>query len=179
MAYAPSETLAESAFYLIYVGAIFIPSSYLHFILALLDQQRSSRVLWVAGYLIAIAQLCLLAGCLLIEGVKGNPTIGFYEVPTRLYWLYVANYIVLPSYAFFKLVVAFRQTYAVVKRNQFKYAIYSSMIGFLCGGTSFFPFFTSLRPPFASPVVYCSILPFAYDVSHRRCTDDELFLSRA
>ena len=179
MAYAPSETLAESAFYLIYVGAIFIPSSYLHFILSLLDQQRSSRVLWVAGYLIAIAQLCLLAGGWLIEGVKGYPTIGFYEVPTRLYWLYVANYIVLPSYAFFKLVVAFRQTYAVVKRNQFKYVIYSSMIGFLLGGTSFFPFFTSLVPPFAAPLVYFYTLPITYAVARYRLMDIDLIIKRS
>ena len=78
MAYAPSEALAETAFYVIYAGAIFIPSSYLHFILSLLDQQRGTRGLWVGGYLMAAAQLCLLAGGWLIEGVKNYPTIGFY-----------------------------------------------------------------------------------------------------
>jgi signal transduction histidine kinase len=179
MAYAPSEPLAASAVFIIYAGAIFIPSTYLHFILALLDQHRDTRALWITGYLIAIAQLCLLAGGWLVHGVKKYPTLGFYEVPTQLYWLYVTSYIVLPSYAFFKLVVAFRQTDAVVKRNQFKYVIYSSMIGFLFGGTSFFPFFTSIVPPSAAPLAYFYTLPITYAVARYRLMDIDVFIKKS
>jgi two-component system, NtrC family, sensor kinase len=179
MAYAVSESLAKSAVYVIYAGAIFIPSSYLHFILSLLNQRRETCVLWIAGYLLAIAQLCLLAGGWLIEGVKNYPPIGFYEVPTRLYWLYLTSYIVLPSYAFFKLVVAFRQTEAVVRRNQLKYVIYSSMIGFLLGGTSFFPFFTSVVPPFAAPLVYFYTLPITYAVARYRLMDIDVVIKQS
>jgi len=179
MAYATFEPLAENAIYLIYAGAIFVPPSYLHFILSLLDEQREARAFWIAGYLMAVGQLCLLAGGWLIEGVKYYPIIGFYEVPTKLYWLYVASYVVLPSFAFFKLVVAFRRTDAVVKRNQFKYVIYSSLIGFLLGGTSFFPFFTPVVPPFAGPLVYFYTLPITYAVARYRLMDIDVIIKKS
>ena len=83
------------------------------------------------------------------------------------------------SYAFFKLVVAFRQTDAVVKRNQFKYVIYSSMIGFLLGGTSFFPFFTSLVPPFVAPLVYFYTLPITYAVARYRLMDIDVIIKKS
>jgi two-component system, NtrC family, sensor kinase len=181
MAHATSETLAENAIYVIYAGAIFIPSAYLHFILSLLDEQRETRnrALWIAGYLMAFAQLCLLAGGWLVEGVKNYSTAGFYEVPTQLYWLYVISYVVVPSYAFFKLVVAFRRTDTVVKRNQFKYVIYSSLIGFLLGGTSFFPFFTNVVPPFAAPLVYFYTLPITYAVARYRLMDVDVIIKKS
>jgi signal transduction histidine kinase len=174
-----SEFLAEKAAYLVYVGAILIPPCYLHFILSLLDEERKHRGLLVVSYLFCLVEFLLLIGGGLIEGVKYYPGLGFYEVPAKTYWLYVASYVIVPSIALLKLILVFSRTDIAAKRNQFKYVIYSSLIGFLAGATSFVPFVTSVAPPFGAPVVYFYTLPITYAVARYRLLDINVVIRKS
>jgi two-component system NtrC family sensor kinase len=179
MQIAPSELFAQMAVYPIYVGAILIPPCYLHFILSLLDEERKHRSLLIVCYVVGVVELILLVGGWLIAGVTYDPHGVFYEVPTRIYWLYVATYVVVPSIALGKLILVFYRTEVVVRRNQFKYVIYSSLIGFLGGATSFFPFVTSLVPPIGAPVVYFYALPITYAVARYRLMDINVVIKKS
>jgi len=57
--------------------------------------------------------------------------------------------------------------------------IYSSLIGFLLGGTSFFPFFTPVVPPFAGPLVYFYTLPITYAVARYRLMDIDVIIKKS
>lgn len=179
MEIAEAEVLAESAVNLIYVGAIFIPPCYLHFIVSLLDEDRRSRNLTLVCYWIAVGELFLLFGGWLFEGVRYYPQGRFYEVPTRLYGLYVANYVFVPTIAIVKLIRACSRTEAVVKRNQFKYVIYSSLIGFLSGATSFSPFVNDVVPPVGAPLVYFYTFPITYAVARYRLMDIDVVIKKS
>jgi len=168
MEIARSESFALRAIYPIYVSAILIPPSYLHFILSLLEEERKHRRLLIVCYIFALVEVVLLIGGWLVDGVKYYPHGRFYEVPGQMYWLYAATYVIVPSIALAKLIIAFRRTEVVIKRNQFEYVIYSSLIGFLFGAMSFFPFFTSFIPPVSAPVVYFYTLPITYAVGRYR-----------
>src|SRR5436309_6677026 len=176
---AGTELLAHQAAYVIYVGAIFIPPCYLHFILSLLSEERKHRSLVIVCYILAVIELYLLAGGLLIEGVKYYPHIGFYEIPSRFYWLYFANYVTVPSFALIKLILASFRTDVAVKKNQFKYVISSSLLGFLSGATSFFPFFTTLVPPIGAPLVYLYTFPITYAVARYRLLDIDVVIKKS
>lgn len=176
---AQSDLLAQWAVYIIYLGAVFIPPAYLHFILALLDEERKNLAILIVSYLFAGVELTLLVGGWLIEGVKYYPGLGFYETPGSLYGLYFANYVIIPGFALARLILAFYRTEIVVKRNQLKYVISSSLIGFLTGATSFLPFVTSSVPPFGAPLVYFYTLPITYAVARYRLMDIDVVIKKS
>ncbi|MCZ6800835.1 MAG: hypothetical protein O7F12_10140, partial [Nitrospirae bacterium] len=179
MEIARSESFALRAIYPIYVSAILIPPSYLHFILSLLEEERKHRRLLIVCYIFALVEVVLLIGGWLVDGVKYYPHGRFYEVPGQMYWLYAATYVIVPSIALAKLIIAFRRTEVVIKRNQFEYVIYSSLIGFLFGAMSFFPFFTSVIPPVSAPVVYFYTLPITYAVGRYRLMDIDIVIKES
>jgi two-component system NtrC family sensor kinase len=179
MASAASEVIAQRSTYVVYASAILIPPSYLHFVLSLLEEEKKHVRLLVAAYGFGLIEFVLFVAGWLVQGVSHYPYGGFYEVPASLYWLYVASYSIVPTVAFFKLILAFRRTDAIIKRNQFKYVIYSSLTGFLAGATSFIPFFTSAVPPFGAPLVYFYTLPITYAVARYRLMDIDVVIKKS
>ncbi len=179
MEIAQSETLAQRSIYPIYIGAILIPPCYLHFILSLLDEERKHSPLLVVSYIFAAVQLALLVSGWLVDGAKFYPHGRFYEVPGEMYWLYVASFVIVPSTALIKLIIAYRGTELVVKKNQFEYVIYSSLIGFIFGAMSFFPFLTGVVPPIGAPVVYFYTLPITYAVGRFRLMDIDIAIKQS
>ena len=176
---AGSPIIASRAAILIYSGAIFVPQTYFHFIFSLLDEVKKHRKLLLFVYAIGIGELLLLYGDLLVDGVKYYPQGRYYEVPSGVYGLYVANYVILPSLALAKLVIAYSRTNAIVQKNQFKYVIYSSLIGFLAGATSFFPFIAVWLPPIGAPLVYFYTLPITYAVARYRLMDVDVVIKKS
>jgi two-component system, NtrC family, sensor kinase len=176
---AASESFASWAAYLIYIAAILIPPSYLHFILALLGEERSHRTVLRASYLLAGVEYLLLLDGRLIAGVAYLRHIGFYEVPSQAYWLYVINYTVVPSFAIVRLAIVFGRSESAVKKNQLKYVIYSSLIGFIAGITSFLPIIGSSIPPFGAPVVYFYTVPITYAVARYRLLDIDVVIKKS
>lgn len=176
---AGSLETAERALILIYSGAIFIPQTYFHFIFSLLDEVRKRKNLLLFTYAVAIAELLLLFSDRLVDGVKYYPQGRYYEVPSGVYGLYVFNYAILPGVALSRLLVAYFQTNRIVKKNQFKYVIYSSLIGFLAGATSFFPFLASWLAPIGAPIVYFYTLPITYAVARYRLMDADVVIKKS
>ena len=174
-----SESIAYYAAMLIYVAAILIPPAYLHFILSLLSEEKKQIYFLVGSYVFAVFELLLLAHGTLIDGITYHQHIGFYEVPGKMFWLYFASYTLVPGFAIVKLVVEIRRTDRAVKKNQFKYVVYSSLIGFLAGLTSFFPLVSSAVPPLGAPLVYFYTLPIAYAVARYRLLDIDVVIKKS
>ena len=174
-----SESWAYLAVHLIYLAAIVIPPSYLHFILALLAEERIKRGVLITAYCLALAEYALLISGSLIAGVSYLPLVGFYEIPGGAYWLYVGSYILIPSFAMYRLVTALRVTEGAVKKNQLKYVIYSSLIGFVAGLTSFLPIFSGTWPPFGAPIVYFYTLPITYAIARYRLLDIDVVIKKS
>jgi signal transduction histidine kinase len=175
---AASQSLAFHAAGTIYLAAILIPPAYLHFILALLTEERAYAFVLIVSYALAVLEYILLFNGLLIAGVSKHSNIGYYEVPTDAYWLYVGNYILVPSFAIVKLALTFFQSDNAVKKNQLKYVIYSSLIGFFAGVTSFLPLISNV-PPFAAPIVYFYTVPITYAIARYRLLDIDVVIKKS
>jgi signal transduction histidine kinase len=176
---AATKAIAQQAIYVVYLGAIFIPPCYLHFILSLLNEEKRNKRLLIGCYGLAVVQLVLLVNGRLIEGVEYYPRIGFYENPSKVYWLFLASYVGVPTFALVKLILALAGTDVAVKRNQFKYVISSSLIGFLAGATSFLPFVAAPIPPIGAPLVYFYTLPITYAVARYRLMDIDVIIKKS
>ena len=174
-----SQSIAYLAATVIYIAAILIPPAYLHFILALLGRERKYLPILVGSYFFAAVEFLLLASGHLISGITYNEHIGFYETPGKLYWLYFANYVLIPGFAIAQLFRHVVYTDSIVKRNQLKYVIYSSLIGFLAGVTSFIPFLNPSIPPVGAPIAYFYTLPIAYAVARYRLLDIDVVIKKS
>ncbi len=174
-----SELIAAQAATLIYVAAILIPPAYLHFILALLTQEKRRSVFLIGCYGFAGVELLLLTSGHLIDGVRNYEGLGFYEVPGRMFWLYFFSYTLVPGFAVLQLIREIGRTDSAVKSNQLRYVIYSSLIGFLSGITSFFPFVSVAIPPLGAPLVYFYTLPIAYAVARYRLLDIDVVIKKS
>jgi signal transduction histidine kinase len=179
IAIADTKYVAEQTVYLIYFSAIFVPPLYLHFCVSLLGEEQESRAVLLGAYALAVVDLFLLANGILNEGVRVDPSLGFYEVPTKAYLFHFALYISIPSYGIFRLIDRYRRSDVSVQRNQLKYAIYASLIGFLGAGTSFLPIIQSGIPPFGAPLAYLYTFPITYAVARYRLLDIEVVIRRS
>ena len=174
-----SELSAYRAATFIYIAAILIPPAYLHFILALLTQERKQHIILNISYAFAILELLLLASGHLINGVQNYENLGFYEKPGGMFWLYFCSYVIVPGFAITQLIIEIRSTDRAIKKNQLKYVVYSSLIGFLSGITSFFPLLNPAFPPVGAPLVYFYTLPIAYAVARYRLLDIDVVIKQS
>jgi len=179
MAIAPTELLAERAIDVIYFGAIVIPPFFLHFILSLLNEERQRRAVIFSSYLIAAVEIALLLGGELTLGVRRYPITGYYEIPTPLYIVFFGAFIVFPTYAIYRLIRVYLLTELVVWKNQLKYVVYASLLGWIAGATSFFPFVEAPVPPLVAPLTYFYTFPIAYAVGRYRLMDINIVIKES
>jgi len=119
----------------IYLGTILIPVSFLHFVIAILNIRNKKKVLKF-GYIISCIFLSFTYTNLLIKDVEPKFNFKFYDVAGQIYPFFVAfflTYVIYAHYILFK-------TYRILsgpKRNQIKYIILASLVGFTGGTTAF------------------------------------------
>jgi signal transduction histidine kinase len=143
----------------------------LHFSLSLLNEESTHRRELVGAYSVAAVEYILLFSGLLISGVRLDPALGYYEIPSRIYVLHFLAFVLVPAYGLFILVAHYRRSELPVKKNQLKYVIFASLIGFLGGGTSFLPIVQAPIPPFGAPLTYFYTFPIAYAIARYRLMD--------
>lgn len=148
-----------------------IPPFYLQFSLTLLNEEIAHRRELVLAYSVSLVEYILLFSGYLFSGVRLDPDLGYYEIPTKVYILHFLAFVLVPSYGLLKLVTHYRKSDLPVKKNQLRYVILASAIGFLGGGTSFLPIVNAPIPPFGAPLTYFYTFPIAYAIARYRLMD--------
>ena len=147
----------------LYLGAIFIPFLTLHFFLVLVEQAREKRALLFVGYGFALVELVgFNFSKLFVKDVISHFAFGFYEVPGKIYFIHFLVYWV-PIYGVWLLIKEHQRTTLLLKKNQLRYVIFASVIGFVSASTSFFPLIDLKTPPIAAHLstIYVFIISYA------------------
>ncbi len=178
MVNAPNENLA--LFYLRgvhYLGAIFIPAFFLHFILVLLGLERVKKKLIIVSYIFALGlQISNFSG--LLAYVAHLPPFKYYTRPGIFYLTFAIFFAICIFYTLYLLFVEYKRS-SGARRNQIKYQLLATVIGFGGGSTAFFPVFDIPIFPYGMYFMFLYILLMSYAIVKYHLLDINIVLTRA
>lgn len=162
----------------IMAGSSFIPATFIHFSLNLIDKYQKNRRVIIAAYLLGLifAGLSVMTDYIVADV---RPRLGFAFWPSAgvFYGLFIAMFFALTATAHFLLFQAYKSR-SGYKRNQIKYVFWGTLIAFLGGSTNYFLWFDINIPPFGNLLVSAYVVLVACAVIKYRLMDFHLVVTR-
>jgi signal transduction histidine kinase len=165
---ASEKTTALFLVRLSYVGAIFIPSTFFHFVSSLSRVGRSKLI--AISYMVSLAFLFFVSTPLFIRDVRPILSFPFYGVPGTIYPVYAISFITIIVYSHYLLIRHFKESQGQT-RNQVRYLLFSTIFGFLGGISTFLPNFNIEVFPFGFYSISIYVLIFSYAIVKHRLMD--------
>jgi len=160
------------------IGACFIPSTFFHFSLILIEKfNRYYKTLFIT-YILSITLSLLSFTSLLVTDVRPRLFFPFWPSPGNAYFLLIVLFVTTISYA---LILAFKQYKEVTgaKRNQLKYVFLGIFIGFI-GGISNFPLWYDIPiPPYGNILVGFIGIFIAYAIVKHQLMDIRIVIKKS
>lgn len=174
-----TSTAADQAYFhcqWLSLAAILIPVAYYHFVLRLLGQVNTLAVL--AGYGLALTFAVLsLSTELIVRGVVAKGIFPHWPLPGALYPAYLLVFFGYLSVALWKLIEGYRRSSGLA-RNQLRFVILGTAIGFLGGATNFFLWYDVPIPPVGNGLVAFYVVGVGYAVLRFRLMEFNLLAAR-
>ena len=158
-----------------YVGTIFLPAFFFHFVSSLLKFEKYSLILFFYG--LSVTFLVFDFTPLLIKDVRPILSFRYYGIPGPVYPFYTLFLIGLMNFSHYILIKYFKKSEGQT-RNQIKYLLFASVIGFLGGATTFLPVFNIEVFPFGFYLVSIYIIITSYAIVKHRLMDINIVLKK-
>ena len=172
---SPTEKAALSTLRLLQCAAVFIPSCYLHFIVNLLGIRR--RAVVISSYILSLTFLILGFSPHFISGVGPKLNFRFYANAGGLYILWIIAYIAMSSYGVYLMLKNINSA-SSVKKNQIRYILLASVIGF-AGGFTIYPLFYNIAfPPIGEHIIFLYPVVFTLAILKHHLLDLNIVIKR-
>lgn len=158
-------------------GAIFIPSSFLHFSFTLIEQRKKYLKAIVFCYIGSVIFLLLNFTTLFIKDVRPRLSFPYWPSAGIAYTPFIAMFIVSTIYAHGVLYTYFKKL-SGYRRNQIKYIFLGTALGFLGGSTNYFLWYDIPILPIGNSLVAVYVLMVAYAILRYRLMDISVAISR-
>jgi len=171
---------AESALFwgrFLYIGAIFIPTVFLHFIFSILNDLKNRKKILFIAYSLCVLFLIFDFTPWFIKDVTPMPPFKYYDVPGTIYPFYVISLLVQIIYAHYKLIKALKNLIGI-KRNQIKYVLGASLIAFTGGISGILPVFGIIIPPYGNYLIALYPVIISYSIVQHRLMDITIVLKK-
>lgn len=159
-------------------GAIFIPIFYFHHILTLLDILKEKKKILILGYVFAFISFALNFTPLFIKSVSLKLNYGLWPNPGVAFNLFLPIWFGFVLYGVYLLILEFKISTGF-KRNQIKYVLLATFIGWSGGATSFPLWYNIPIPPVANVLVSVYVVIVAYTILAYKLLDIELAIARS
>jgi len=161
----------------LYIGAIFIPTVFLHFIFSILNDLENRKKILIIAYSLCALFLIFDFTPWFIKDVTPMPPFKYYDVPGTIYPFYVLSILVQIIYAHYKLIKALKNLIGV-KRNQIKYLLAASLIAFTGGVSGILPVFGIITPPYGNYFIVLYPIIISYSIVQHRLMDITIVLKK-
>jgi len=144
-------------------GSIFIPLFYFHFILCFLDIIHKNRGILYISYVLAVFLSILNFTPYFVKTVEPTLFFPFWPKPGIFYPLHLLQFFGLVSYGWYLLIKELEKVKEKIKKQQIKYFLLGTGIGFGCGSTNYFLWYNIPIPPYPNALVsiYVVLTTFA------------------
>jgi signal transduction histidine kinase len=153
---------------LCYLGAIFVPAFFLHFVSSVLKEIKYKLILSI--YALTLIFLILDFTPLFIKDVRPILSFRYYGIPGVGFPFFAISFIGIAGYSHYILIRFFRKSEGQTK-NQIKYLLFATIIGFIGGGSTFLPVFNIEVFPFGFYMVSIYVLITSYAIAKHRLMD--------
>jgi len=174
-----SKTAEEALFWcrVLMAGAIFIPSTFLHFSITFVDRQEKHSKTIKFWYFASILFLILDFTPLYIANVRPRLGFPYWPTPGIAYAPFLAMFIGLTIYAH---ILVYKRYHGLsgFERNRIKYVFLGTAIGFLGGSTNYPLWYDIPIPPLGNALVAVYVIMVAYATIKYRLMDVTVFTIR-
>jgi len=157
--------------------AIFIPVTFIHFVFVLLDELPQRKKQLILFYLLALALGLLSFTKLSIVGITYKEVIGYHLVPGPAYRVFSGMFFFLMIYGFILMIKALKKNTGF-RKNQIRYFLVGSFLGFGGAIFTFLPLYDVSIPPLGILAVPGYGIILAYAMLKRRLMDIRTVVSK-
>lgn len=162
----------------LHLFSIFIPITFFHFTLELLQVRKArASLLWV-GYVVAFILAFFSFSPLLVQGLEPKFDFRIWPVPGPLYLPFLIFFSFYSYYSLWLIFKVFRKSTGI-RRNQLRLIFIGLFIGFSGGATNFAYFYNIPWPPIGNLFVFFYLGFLAYAIIKYRLMDTSLVLVRS
>ncbi|MCX5699413.1 MAG: ATP-binding protein [Candidatus Omnitrophica bacterium] len=162
------------------VGVVFIPTFFLHFVVVFIGLKREWLLRLCYAFSIIIAFLSLTTTLICPRAEYKFGLINFGD-PGPLYFLIIVFFGICVTYSLWKLLELYKISTGF-KKNQLKYLLFPSLLGYLGGASSFLLVYdVNIYPlnPFGTYFICLYAIAVAYSIVRYRLMDINVALTRA
>ena len=131
----------------------------------------------LAFYSISFIFLIFDFTILFIKDVRPILSFRYYGIPGILFPFFVGSFIGITGYGHYVLFKYFRESRGEI-RNQIRYLLSATIIGFLGGGSTFLPVFNIEIFPFGFYLISVYVLIISYSIAKHRLMDINIVLKK-
>lgn len=159
-------------------GAIFIPSTFFHFVCVFLDIYDKKKILILYSYIASIIFFASDFTPLFIPSVSKKLFFEYFENFGPMYHPFLVMFAGLTLYSHYLMFRVFRSA-SGSRKNQIKYVFAGTLIGFIGGSTSFFLVYNIPIPPIGNCLVTVYIIMVAIAIIRDHLMDITIFAVRS
>ena len=143
------------------IWCIFIPVTYLHHILILLgaDKEKGKSRLIKGGYALSFILLAISYTPLYVKTVAQELYFPYWPKPGPFYHIYIIYFFSYLTYSWYLMIKKYILSSNEQEKQQIRYILPASIIGFMGGATNFFLFYSIPIPPIGN--ILCVVYPIA------------------
>ena len=175
---ADNKQQAFISFQILHIGAIFAAPSFLWFILSLLDLHKRFKKIIIFSYLISIFFIIIDPTALFIKDMVPMYIFHYWAIPGPGYHFYLMFWFACIFFAWFHLVKEYKLSTGI-KRNQLKYVLIASLLGFLGAATNYLPWYKIYIPPVGTFLAGVHIVILAYAITRHHLMDIDVIIKKS
>jgi hypothetical protein len=175
---APDRATTLLAFRLLHVGAILIPVSYYRFTIVFLglDNDQNKRRVLKLGYFLVLFFWAFVFTSFYIKDMVLKFSFRFWAVPGPLYHFYLLMFFGYAVYCWYLLFKGYQKSNGVM-REQIKYVLLGTLIGFVGGSTNYPLWYNINIPPLGNSLVAIYVVLVAIAITKYHLFDMKLILT--